>query len=63
MAPKQLPIRLPADLRRRLETEARRLGLSLNAVIVMILDRSLPAADAPTPAPPEPSPSDALDFE
>lgn len=54
MAPKQLPIRLPADVRRRLEAEARRLEFSLNAVIVMYLDRYLPPANGETPPPAEP---------
>lgn len=64
MAPKQLPIRLPDDVRRRLDAEAARLGFSLNAVIVMILDRHLPTlnADAPPPAQVEADDEDAIKF-
>lgn len=55
MAPKQLPIRLPPEIRARLDAEAARLQISINAVIVVLLDRHLP----PLPQgfePPEPEP-------
>jgi antitoxin component of RelBE/YafQ-DinJ toxin-antitoxin module len=58
MAPKQLPIRLPDDVRRRLDAEATRLGLSLNAVIVMILDRHLPSPGTSPVMPVAPSDPD-----
>lgn len=57
MAPKQLPIRLPDDVRRRLEVEAARLELSLNAVIVTLLDRCLPQIDGTPTAPPRAAPA------
>lgn len=71
MAPKQTPIRLPAELRARLDAEATRLDLSLNAVIIMYLDRIVPPlggerpAPAPPPAPPAPAPADddVADFD
>lgn len=48
---KQLPIRLPAELRKRLDVEAQRLELSINATIVTLLDRHLPRLPGSEPAP------------
>jgi hypothetical protein len=64
----QTPIRIPPDIRARLDAEAARLELSINAIIILLLDRHLPplpGAGAPEPAPaPEPADdaNDLLDF-
>jgi hypothetical protein len=67
----QTPIRFPPHIRARLDAEVERLGVSLNTVVVMYLDRSLPPLsdgsgvepepDTPV-APPRPS-SDVADFD
>lgn len=46
---KQTAFRLPDDLRAQLEQEAGRLGLSLNATLIVTLRRALPAAGATPP--------------